>query len=152
MSYIRLLPASDIEEIKAAANDIEQPIAFKLKSSLEDLSPKPGSILVADENGIIVNMNAESRGRPEMQVDFDLIGHSAITCHKEPTQSKVRKIYKEQQFNIYSIKLGGKKQLVYQAPYFIKGKFSGIVEMVLDLPNDMPHFDRDAEKAAKKKP
>ena len=86
-----------------------------------------------------------------MQVGFDLIGHSAITCHKEPTQSKVRKIYKEQQFNIYSIKLGGKKQLVYQAPYFIGGKFSGIVEMVLDLPDDMPHFDRDAEKAAKTK-
>jgi hypothetical protein len=179
MSYIRLLPASDIEEIKAAANDIEQPIAFKLKSSLEDLSPKPlpaydpnndgvdfpmvlhyavnrpagaqwgesdlapllkwlsrysnfledrarlnryrmaflyivqakfaseaqrksrqtalnasppkpGSVLVTDEDGIIVNMNAESRGRPEMQVGFDLIGQNAITCHKEPTQGKVR--------------------------------------------------------------
>ena len=107
MSYIRLLPASDIEEIKAVANDIEHPIAFKLKSSLEDLTPKPGSKLVADENGIIVNMNAESRGRPEMQVGFDLIGHSAITCHKEPTQSMVRKIYKEQQSNIYSITLNG---------------------------------------------
>jgi hypothetical protein len=40
---------------------------------------------------------------------------------------------------------------VYQAPYFIDDKFSGIVEMVLDLPDEVPHFDRDAERAAKKK-
>ena len=111
----------------------------------------PGAITVTDENGIIVNMNAISRGRPEMQVGFDLIGQNAITCHKEPTRSKVRKIYKEQKFNIYSITLNGQKQMVYQAPYFIDGKFSGIVEMVLDLPQEVPHFDRDAEKAAKKK-
>jgi transcriptional regulator with PAS, ATPase and Fis domain len=111
----------------------------------------PGAITVTDENGIIVNMNAESRGRPEMQVGSDLIGQNAITCHKEPTQSKVRKIYEEQRFNVYEITLKGKKQLVYQAPYFIDDKFSGIVEMVLDLPDEVPHFDRDAERAAKKK-
>jgi len=105
----------------------------------------PGAITVTDENGIIVNMNAESRNREEMQLGFDLIGQNAITCHKEPTQSKVRKLYENQAFNIYSITKNGKKQLVYQAPYFVEGKFSGIVEMVLDLPNDVPHFDRDAK-------
>jgi len=103
----------------------------------------PGAITVTDENGIIVNMNAESRIREEMQVGFDLIGHNAITCHKEPTQSKVRKMYENQASNIYSITKNGKKQLVYQAAYFIEEKFSGIVEMVLDLPNEVPHFDRD---------
>ena len=86
-----------------------------------------------------------------MQVGFDLIGHNAITCHKEPTQSKMRKIYKEQKFNFYSITLNGQKQMVYQAPYFIDGKFSRIVEMVLDLPENTPHLDRDAEKANKTK-
>jgi hypothetical protein len=105
----------------------------------------PGAITVTDENGIIVNMNAESRCREEMQLGFDLIGHNAITCHKEPTQSKVRKLYENQAANIYSITKNGKKQLVYQSPYFIDGNFSGIVEMVLDLPSEVPHFDRDAK-------
>ena len=41
MSYIRLLPAADIDEIISRENDIEQPLGFKLKSSLEDLDPKP---------------------------------------------------------------------------------------------------------------
>ncbi|MDP2966688.1 MAG: hypothetical protein Q8N39_11750 [Pelolinea sp.] len=103
----------------------------------------PGAITVTDENGIIVNMNDESRNREEMQLGFDLTGHNAITCHKEPTQSKVRKMYENQASNIYSITKNGKKQLVYQAAYFIEGKFSGIVEMVLGLPDKVPHFNRD---------
>jgi hypothetical protein len=41
MSYIRILPASEIEEINSKENDIEQPVSFKLKSSLEELDPKP---------------------------------------------------------------------------------------------------------------
>lgn len=41
MSYIRILPASEIEEIVSKQNDIEQPIAFKLKSSLDQLDPQP---------------------------------------------------------------------------------------------------------------
>ena len=41
MSYFRVLPASEIEAIESKANDIEQPVAFKLKSSLEELDPKP---------------------------------------------------------------------------------------------------------------
>ena len=111
----------------------------------------PGAITVTDENGTIINMNAESRGRPEMQVGHSLIGQNAITCHKEPTQSKVRKMYEQQRSNVYSITKDGKKQLVYQAAYFIEGQFSGIVELVLDLPADMPHFDRDAEARARMK-
>jgi hypothetical protein len=41
MSYIRVLPASEIEEIISRENDIEQPLSFKLKSSIEDLNPQP---------------------------------------------------------------------------------------------------------------
>ncbi len=41
MSYIRLMPAAHIEEIISKPNDIEQPIAFKLKADLENLDPAP---------------------------------------------------------------------------------------------------------------
>jgi hypothetical protein len=41
MSYIRLMPASHIEEIISKPNDSEQPILFKLKADLENLSPEP---------------------------------------------------------------------------------------------------------------
>ena len=47
-----------------------------------------GAIRVTDENGIIVTTNADSGNREEMLLGFNLIRHNAITCHKEPTQSK----------------------------------------------------------------
>jgi len=41
MSYIRALPASNIDEILSKENDIEQPISFKLKAGVNDLDPAP---------------------------------------------------------------------------------------------------------------
>ncbi len=41
MSYIRVMPASYIDEIKSKPNDIEQPLYFKLKADIENLSPDP---------------------------------------------------------------------------------------------------------------
>ena len=106
----------------------------------------PGAITVTDQDGIILEMN---EGSAEMFKDdggYALIGHNAITCHKEPTQTKVRKIYESQKPNIYMITKNGKKQLVYQATYFIEGKFAGVVELGLDLPDEIPHFNRDETK------
>ena len=41
MTYIRLMPAAQIDEIISKPNDIEQPLFFKLKSGLENLTPQP---------------------------------------------------------------------------------------------------------------
>lgn len=41
MSYLRCIPAKDIQKIEARANDIEQPVAFFPKGSLEDIEPQP---------------------------------------------------------------------------------------------------------------
>ena len=41
MSYLRCIPALDIQKIEARENDIEQPVAFFPKSSLQELDPKP---------------------------------------------------------------------------------------------------------------
>ena len=41
MSYLRSIPAQDIQKIQARENDIEQPLAFFPKGSMEDLDPQP---------------------------------------------------------------------------------------------------------------
>jgi len=41
MSYIRSIPAKSIEKIVSRENDIEQPLYFQPKSSLDDIQPKP---------------------------------------------------------------------------------------------------------------
>jgi hypothetical protein len=41
MSYLRAVPAGDIAEIQARTNDIEQPVGFVPRASLEQLQPEP---------------------------------------------------------------------------------------------------------------
>jgi len=41
MSYLRCIPAAEIHKIESRENDIEQPIVFYPKSSLQDLEPEP---------------------------------------------------------------------------------------------------------------
>ncbi len=103
----------------------------------------PASITVTDANGTIIEMNDASINSYAKDGGAALIGTNAIDCHKEPTLSKVKKLYAENGLNVYTITKNGKKKLVYQASYFIEGKFTGIVEMSLPLPEEMPHFDRD---------
>ena len=103
----------------------------------------PASITVTDANGTIFEMNDASINSYTKDGSAALIGTNAIDCHKEPTLSKVKKLYAEHGLNVYTITKNGKKKLVYQASYFVEGKFSGMVEMSLPLPEEMPHFDRD---------
>ena len=103
----------------------------------------PASITVTDATGKIIEMNDVSINSYAKDGGAALIGTNAIDCHEEPTLSKVKKLYTEHGLNVYTITKNGKKKLVYQASYFVEGKFSGIVEMSLPLPEEMPHFDRD---------
>ncbi|MCJ7520281.1 MAG: hypothetical protein MUO42_11505 [Anaerolineaceae bacterium] len=103
----------------------------------------PAAITVTDEKGIIVEMNDVSVENYHKDGGAALIGTNAIECHKEPSLSKVKKLYETHSLNVYTITKNGKKKLIYQAPYFVEGKFSGMVEISLPLPDGMPHFDRD---------
>jgi transcriptional regulator with PAS, ATPase and Fis domain len=103
----------------------------------------PGAITITNEKGTILEMNDTAAELFKKDGGYELIGQSAITCHKASIQAKVRQIYDTQSLNTYSITKNGKKQLVYQAPYFINGNFAGIVELALDLPDEIHLFNSD---------
>jgi hypothetical protein len=49
------------------------------------------------------------------------------------------------QSHIYTIQKNGIQELIYQAPFYADGACAGMVELALDLPPGMPHFNRDGE-------
>jgi hypothetical protein len=49
----------------------------------------------------------------------------------------------ERRTNVYTIQKNGKKKLIYQAPWFRDGVYAGFVELSLEIPWDLPHFNRD---------
>mgnify|MGYP000371069624 CR=1 FL=1 len=41
-----------------------------------------------------------------------------------------------------NVEKNGVKKLIYQTPWYQDGKYSGFVELALEIPFQMPHFVR----------
>jgi PAS domain S-box-containing protein len=100
------------------------------------------AITVCDAEGRIVEMNAESARTFAGDGGRALLGRSVLDCHPEPARRKVEELLVTRETNVYTIEKDGRKKLVYQAPWFEKGEFRGLVELVLPIPSEMPHFVR----------
>ena len=103
----------------------------------------PGAVTVTDAQGVIIAMNEQSAKVFEEDGGYALIGKNVLDCHPEPARSKLEELFVSPRKNVYTIQKHGRKRLVYQAPYYIDGQFAGLVELGLDLPEEIPHFNRD---------
>jgi PAS domain-containing protein len=115
-----------IEEIKAMSHSWVQ------ESS--------GAITVCDADGVILEMNDAAARAFQPEGGAALIGSNVFDCHPEPARTKLRQLMAEQQTNIYTIEKAGVKKLVYQAPWYKDGHYEGFVELLLEIPFEMPHF------------
>ena len=103
----------------------------------------PGAVTVCDTEGRIVEMNGRSLEVFAADGGAKLIGTDVLDCHPEPSRTKLKKMMDERRTNVYTIQKNGKKKLIYQAPWFKDGIYAGFVELSLEIPSDMPHFNRD---------
>ncbi len=102
-----------------------------------------GAVTVCDTEGRILGMNAASRRVFAADGGDKLIGTNVLDCHPEPSRSKLRGMMADRRANVYTIQKNGRKKLIYQAPWYRDGVYAGFVELSLEIPWDMPHFDRD---------
>lgn len=105
----------------------------------------PGAVTVCDPEGTILEMNGRAAELFAADGGAKLVGSNVLDCHPEPARSKLRGMMDGRKSNVYTIKKEGKKKLVFQTPWYEDGAYAGFVELVLDIPWDMPHFDRDAK-------
>ena len=80
----------------------------------------PGAVTVSDTAGRIIEMNDRSIEAFSADGGASLIGA-----------------------NVYTIQKNGKKKLIYQTPWYKDGVYSGFIELSLEIPWDMAHFNRD---------
>ena len=102
----------------------------------------PASVIVCDKTGIILDMNDKAAGTYEKDGGRGLIGCNILDCHPEPACSKTLALLTAGEKNSYTIEKNGIKKLVYQSPWFLKGQYAGFVEILLEIPFEMPHFIR----------
>ena len=105
----------------------------------------PGAVTVCDTEGRILEMNAKSLEVSAADGGAGLIGTNVLDCHPEPSRSKLKKMMDERRANVYTIQKKGKKKLIYQAPWYKDTIYAGFVELSLEIPWDLPHFNRDKE-------
>ena len=112
-------------------------------SGAEWVKEFPGAVTVSDTAGRIIEMNDQSIEAFSADGGASLIGANVLDCHPEPSRSKLKGMMEESRANVYTIQKNGKKKLIYQTPWHKDGVYSGFIELSLEIPLDMPHFNRD---------
>lgn len=106
----------------------------------------PVAVTVTSADGTITGMNAKSREGYASDGGGALVGKNVFDCHPEPALSKTRALYAAQRANHYTIRKNGQRKIIHQLPWFEGGRFAGFVEISIPIPDELPHFDRDAGK------
>jgi PAS domain S-box-containing protein len=102
----------------------------------------PGSITVCDREGIILEMNKRSAESLRSQGGKKLVGQNLMDCHPEPAKSKLKRLMKRQQNNVYTVKKGRVRKIILQTPWYRKNKYRGFVEVSLTITGRIPNIVR----------
>ena len=102
----------------------------------------PGSITVCDAAGIILEMNRASAESLRTQGGKKLIGSNLMDCHPEPARSKLKRMMRNRQTNVYTVKKGRTRKIVLQTPWYRKKKYRGFVEISLKISGKIPNIVR----------
>jgi hypothetical protein len=55
---------------------------------------------------------------------------------------KLRELLDTQTKHVYTIEKNGIRKMIYQSPWFKEGNFAGLIELSLEIPMEMPHYNR----------
>ena len=103
----------------------------------------PAAITICDNKGRILDLNARAAEAFAADGGRKLIGRNVLDCHPEPARTKLSGMLEAGRSNVYTIQKGGKKKLIFQSPWYAKGRYSGFVEISIEIPEALPHFNRD---------
>ncbi len=102
-----------------------------------------GAVTLCDRDAKIIYMNDKSALTFASYGGRELIGKSLLDCHNENSKQIINNLLANGGENVYTIEKKGIKKLIYQAATCENGEISGLVELSLELPPDMPHFIRE---------
>ena len=102
----------------------------------------PGAITVCDSRGIILEMNAVAAKSLRAQGGKKLIGSNLMGCHPEPALSKLKRLMRYRQTNVYTVTKGHARKIVLHTPWYQRRKYRGFVEISLPLRGKIPNVVR----------
>jgi hypothetical protein len=100
------------------------------------------SITVTDKLANIIYMNDKALATFAKYGGSNILGQSLYDCHNPDSSAIIRDLLATGGTNIYTIEKQGVKKFIYQSAWFTGTVISGLVEISIVLPNDMPHHIR----------
>ena len=112
-----------------------------MERNFDYLSKVAFAATVCDNEGTIVYQNERSVERKG-----NLVGRSVYDCHKPHSCEIIRRMLATGESHVYEFVKNGRRNFAHQTPWFDEnGKLSGLVELIVDLPDEYPVFNRDKE-------
>jgi hypothetical protein len=102
----------------------------------------PAAVSVCDTQGTIIAMNRLAIDNFSKYGGEALLGTSLFACHPEPANILIRRLLQEQTINTYYTEKNGVRKLVHQAPWYSEGRFAGLTETIIVLPDQVPTKQR----------
>jgi len=102
----------------------------------------PAEIVICDTGGIILEMNNQAELLFAAEGGCDLLGTNLLDCHPQPALGKLEVMLDRQISNSYFNTENGKKDFIFQSPWYIDGQYAGFVEISFRVPDEIPHFVR----------
>ncbi|MGE5397063.1 MAG: hypothetical protein ACM3MK_05945 [Chitinophagales bacterium] len=100
------------------------------------------AVTICNREGQIIYMNDRSAHMFEDDGGYNLMGQNLLDCHPGLSNDKVKDLLDNPRTNCYTIERQGKRKLIYQMPWSENGVVGGLLEIVLPLPEEIPHFLR----------
>jgi transcriptional regulator with PAS, ATPase and Fis domain len=101
------------------------------------------SIIVCDRDGKILSLNSTAARQYAKDGGLALVGKNLRDCHLAASNEKIARLIAEEKPNHYTITKNGRRRMIHQLPWFEAGRCAGLVEFAMDIPDELPHFDRD---------
>ena len=103
----------------------------------------PAELSICDREGVLLEMNRAAEALFAGEGGRTLIGSNILNCHPEPDCRKLKRLLETGQTNVYLSETKGCKTFVFQAPWYLEGRYAGLVEVSFEVPDDIPHFIRE---------
>lgn len=118
-------------------------LIIKIMNFIEEiLKELPFAVTVCDTDAKIIYMNERSKSTFQNPQNESLIGKSLFECHGQTSAEKIKSLLETGNSNTYTIEKKGIKKIIHQCPWYKESKISGLMEISIVIPEDMPHYIR----------
>ncbi len=106
------------------------------------VSESPLAVSVCDVQGMLLSMNTREAALLADMGGEENLGKNIYDCHNALSCAMLDEMLSQQKGEVYTVEENGKTELVIHAPWYQDGRFSGLVEIVLELGGPIPHIRR----------